>query len=77
MRKTWMMNVANVNHVLMKKQLSMLLGCGFITQISDNRVYELTDDGRAFLDEYSRFKRQENMLLQARCAEEEVKESID
>lgn len=77
MRKTWMMNAANLNHVLMEKQLGRLLGCGFITQVDGSEVYELTEDGRAFLDEYVRFKRLEDMFLRARRAKEEGEESID
>jgi predicted transcriptional regulator len=73
MRKTWMMNAANLNHILMEKQLRRLLGCGFIAQVNGD-VYELTEDGRAFLGEYNRFKRLEEVLLRAKRIEEEVEE---
>ena len=65
MRKTWIMNGANLNHALVTKHLDRLLRAGFLVQSYDSEVYELTDEGRAFLEEYGRFKRLEDILLQA------------
>jgi predicted transcriptional regulator len=41
-----------------------MIGCGFLARVGDSDVYMLTEDGRGFLDEYERFKRFEDMLLQ-------------
>jgi predicted transcriptional regulator len=56
------MNAANLNHCLLRKHLERLLGCGFLVQV-DGDVFELTKGGRAFLDEYTKFKRLESVLM--------------
>lgn len=57
------MNMANLNYYVLRKHLDRLLGCGFIVKVKDTDVYELTESGRAFLDEYARFRSLENMLM--------------
>ena len=71
MRKTWIMNGANLNHALVTKHLDRLLRCGFLAQSDGSDVYELTEEGRGFLAEYSRFKYLEDMLLQAGTKDED------
>jgi predicted transcriptional regulator len=65
MRKTWIMNGANMNHALATKQLKRLLKCGFLNQVENSDEFELTEDGRGFLSEYDRFKRLEDALFRA------------
>jgi predicted transcriptional regulator len=65
------MNGANLNHALVTKHLDRLLTCGFLAQSDGSDVYELTDEGRGFLAEYSRFKHLEDMLLQAGTKDED------
>ena len=63
LRKTWIMNGANLNHALATRHLGKLVDCGFLECNEEESLYELTKDGRAFLDEFSRFKRIETKLL--------------
>jgi predicted transcriptional regulator len=65
MRKTWIMNGANLNHALVTKHLDRLLRVGFLAQSDGSEVYELTEEGRSFLSKYDRFKRLEDILLRA------------
>jgi len=47
---------------------------GFLAQVKDSDVYELTEGGQAFLDEYAKFKRLEDVLMQTGVSEEEVED---
>jgi predicted transcriptional regulator len=71
MRKTWIMNRANLNHALVTKHLDRLLMCGFLAQTKTSEAYELTDEGRSFLSEYDRFRRLEQTLLQTGIKEQD------
>ena len=68
MRKTLIMNAANLNHRVLKKHLARLLRAGFLVQVGD--FYKLTDGGQAFLEEFTRFKRIEDVLMKSNIKEE-------
>lgn len=66
MRKTWIMNGANLNHALVTKHLENLVKCGFLAcDVEEGGLYELTELGRLFLEEYSRFRGFESRLLES------------
>ena len=60
-RKTLIMNAVNLNHRVLEKHLARLLNAGFLVQLGD--VYELTEDGRAFLEDFGEFQEIEAMLM--------------
>lgn len=64
MKKTRIMSGANLSYVTLMKYLHRLVGCGLVVYVEDRRVYELTDSGRMFLDEYVELKNLETGVLQ-------------
>jgi predicted transcriptional regulator len=59
-RKTLIMNAVNLNHRVLEKHLARLLNAGFLVQIGD--VYELTEGGRTFLEDFGEFRQIEAVL---------------
>lgn len=67
MRKTLIMNAVNLNHEVLKKYLARLLKTGFLVQVND--AYKLSEMGQAFLEEFTRFRRMEDMLMKRNIEE--------
>ena len=74
MRKTLIMNAVNLNHRVLKKHLARLLRAGFLVQAGN--FYKSTEEGQAFLEEFTRFKRMEDVLMKSNI-EEEAEEFIE
>ena len=60
-RKTLIMNAVNLNHSVLEKHLTRLLGVGFLCKVNDS--YQLTAEGVAFVEEFERFRTIEEKLF--------------
>ncbi|MCJ7608227.1 winged helix-turn-helix domain-containing protein [Candidatus Bathyarchaeota archaeon] len=63
LKKTWVMNGVNLNHVSATRHLDRMMDCGFLRCIGEGDLYELTQEGKAFLEEYRRFRLIEMRIL--------------
>ena len=60
-RKTLIMNAVNLNHRVLEKHLTRLTKAGFLVQSSE--FYKPTAIGQSFLEEFTKFKQVEDVLM--------------
>jgi predicted transcriptional regulator len=63
-RKTKIKKTANMNYYSSEKYLTRLLRSGLLLKKRNSDAYELTDRGKAFLDQYAGFKRLDELVVQ-------------
>ncbi len=61
-RKTHIMYGANLSYALLCKYLNKLVDCGLVNYRENDRVYELTCNGEAYLIKYGEYKHQRSRL---------------